>query len=186
VIGLTATAAFDRQTHRVDTFRCGEESLDRWLRAYAGQAQRRDAARTFVTADRDGNVVGYYTLVAAQVEHEQATAGVRRGLSQHFPIPVALIARLAVASSHQGVGLGRSLLLDALQRILRASEELAVRAVTVEALDERAASFYRHFGFDATELAPNTLMVSLPTVRDALSDNVARRLRACPERNLWL
>ncbi len=168
MIGLTTTAAFDRRAHRVDTFGCGEESLDRWLRAYAGQTQRRDAARTFVTADPDGNVVGYYTLVAAQVEHEQATAGVRRGLSRHFPIPVALIARPAVASSHQGTGLGRSLLLDALQRILKASDELAVRAVTVEALDDRAASFYRHFGFEPTELAPNTLMVPLHTVRNVL------------------
>jgi GNAT superfamily N-acetyltransferase len=169
VIGFTATAAFDRSAHRVDVFGCGEESLDRWLRAYAGQTQRRDAARTFVTADPDGNVAGYYTLLAAQVEHEQATASVRRGLSRHFPIPVALIARLAVASSHQGTGLGRSLLLDALQRILKASDELAVRAVTVEALDNRAASFYRHFGFEPTELAPNTLMVPLHTVRNALT-----------------
>jgi GNAT superfamily N-acetyltransferase len=168
VIELTATVAFDRRAHRVDTFSCGEESLDRWLRAYAGQTQRRDAARTFVTADPNGNVIGYHTLVAAQVEHEQATADVRRGLSRHFPIPVALIARLAVAGSHQGTGLGRSLLLDALQRILKASDQLAVRAITVEALGDRAASFYRHYGFQATELAPNTLMVPLHTVRNVL------------------
>jgi hypothetical protein len=61
VSGLTATAVFDRKTHRVDVFSCGEEILDRWLRAYAGQAQRRDAARTFVTIDPDRNIVGYYT-----------------------------------------------------------------------------------------------------------------------------
>jgi len=168
VTALTATTAFNSRAHHVDAFGCGEERLDRWLRAYAGQTQRRDAGRTFVTADHDGNVVGYYTLVAAQVEHELATAGVRRGLSRHFPIPVALIARLAIASSHQGTGLGRSLLLDALQRILNASNELAVRAVTVEALDDRAASFYRHFGFEPTELAPNTLMVPLHAVRHVL------------------
>jgi GNAT superfamily N-acetyltransferase len=168
VSGLTATAAFDRRAHRVDAFACGEESFDHWLRAYANQTQRRDAARTFVTTDPDGNVVGYYTLVAAQVEHQQATISVRRELSRHFPIPVALIARLAVASSHQGTGLGRSLLLDALQRILKASDELAVRAVTVEALDERAAAFYRHFGFEPTELAPSTLMVPLHAVRNVL------------------
>ncbi len=166
--GLTATAAFNRRAHRVDAFACGEESLDRWLRAYANQTQRRDAARTFVTTDPDGNVIGYYTLVAAQVEHQQATTSVRRGLSRHFPIPVALIARLAVIGGHQGTGLGRSLLLDALQRILKASDELAIRAVTVEALSDRAASFYRHFGFEPTELAPNTLMVPLHAVRNAL------------------
>jgi GNAT superfamily N-acetyltransferase len=165
---LTPTVPFDRRAHSVDKFSCGEEALDRWLRAYAGQNQQRDAARTFVTAEPDGKVAGYFTLVAAQVEHEEATASVRHGLSQRFPIPVALVARLAVATSHQRTGLGRSLLLDALQRVLRASAELAIRAVTVEALNERAASFYRHFGFESSELAPNTLMVPLQTIRRTL------------------
>ncbi len=163
-----ATAPFDRHAHRVDEFSCGAETLDRWLRAYAGQSQRRDAARTFVTADRESHVVGYYTLVAAQVEHEQATAAVRRGLSKHFPIPVALIARLAVATRYQGAGLGRSLLLDALQRVLRASDELAIRAVTVDALGDDAASFYRKFGFEPSQLAPDTLMVPLEALRATL------------------
>lgn len=168
--GLTATAAFDRKTHRVDAFGCGEEALDRWLRAYAGQAQRRDAARTFVTTDADRNVVGYYTLVAAQVEHEQATASVREGLSRHFPIPVALIARLAVARPHQGAGVGRSLLLDALRRIINASGELAIRAITVDALNDDAASFYRHYGFEPCSLAANTPMVPIHVVRNTLAD----------------
>jgi GNAT superfamily N-acetyltransferase len=165
---LSATAPFDRKAHRVDQFSCGEEALDRWLRAFAGQNQERDAARTFVTIEADGKVAGYYTLVAAQVEHEQATSSVRRGLSRHFPIPVALIARLAVTARHQGAGLGRSLLLDALQRVLRASDQLAIRAVTVDALDDRAASFYRRFGFEPSTLAPHTLMVSLDFVRRTL------------------
>ncbi len=165
---LSATAAFDRKAHRVDQFRCGEAPLDRWLTAYAGQNQQRDAARTFVTTRPDGKVAGYYTLVAAQVEHEQATSAVSQGLSRHFPIPVALIARLAVTENHQGAGLGRSLLLDALQRVLRASDQLAVRAVTVDALDDRAASFYSHFGFEPSPLAPRTLMVPLDAIRRAL------------------
>jgi GNAT superfamily N-acetyltransferase len=166
---LTATAAFDRTAHRVDAFSCGEETLDRWLRAYAGQSQRRDAARTFVTAEPDGKVAGYYTLVAAQVEHEQATAEVRGGLSRHFPIPVALVARLAVSTEHQGVGVGRSLLLDALRRVLRASDDLAIRAVVVDALNDHAASFYGGFGFESSGLAESMLMVSLRTVRLVLA-----------------
>ena len=165
---LTATTAFDRRRHRVETFSCGQETLDRWLRAYAGQSQHRDAARTFVTAEPDGTVAGYYTLVAAQVEHQDATVGVRRGLSRHFPIPVALLARLAIATPHQGTGLGRSLLLDALQRVLRASDELAIRAVTVDAIDQRAASFYRAFGFEPSDIAPNTLMIPLQAIRQIL------------------
>ena len=165
---LRATVAFDPKAHRVDRFSCGEASLDRWLIAYAGQNQQRDAARTFVTTEPDGKVAGYYTLVAAQVEHEQAASRVRQGLSRHFPIPVALIARLAVTAHHQGGGLGRSLLLDALQRVLHASDQLAVRAVTVDALDDRAASFYRRFGFEPSSLSPNTLMISLDAVRRTL------------------
>jgi GNAT superfamily N-acetyltransferase len=161
---LSATAPFDRRLHRVDEFSCGEETLDHWLRAYAGQSQRRDVARTFVTADQQGRVAGYYTLVVAQVEHERATADVRRGLSKHFPIPVALIARLAVATQLQGVGLGRSLLLDALQRVLRASEEVAIRAVTVDALSDEAAAFYRKFGFEPSYLAPDTFMMPLQAI----------------------
>jgi GNAT superfamily N-acetyltransferase len=121
-----------------------------------------------VTTEPDGKIAGYYTLVAAQVEHEQATTTVRRRLSRHFPIPMALIARLAITEHHQGVGLGRSLLLDALQRVLRASDQLAVRAVIVEALDERAASFYGHYGFEPSPLAPSTLMIPLDAVRRAL------------------
>ena len=79
--GLTATEPFDRTRHRVDSFSCGHETLDRWLRAYAGQAQRRDAARTFVTPEADDTVAGYYTLVAAQVRHEAATTQVGHGVS---------------------------------------------------------------------------------------------------------
>lgn len=165
---LTAITPFDRRRHRVEAFSCDQEMLDRWLRAYAGQGQRRDAARTFVTAQPDGTVAGYYTLVAAQVEHQDASASVREGLSRRFPIPVALLARLAVAITYQGTGLGRSLLLDALQRVLRASEELAIRAVTVDAIDERAVTFYEASGFESSDVAPKTLMLPLQAVRRVL------------------
>lgn len=164
-----ATVPLDSATHSVAEFACGVESLDRWLRAYAGQSERRDAARTFVTAAADGSVQGYYTLVAAQIDHEHATAAVERGLSRHFPIPVALIARLAVDAERQNLGLGRSLLLDALRRIVVASDELAMRAVIVRAIDERAATFYGHFGFESSELAPDLLMVPLSVVRQVLA-----------------
>lgn len=155
--------------HNVDRFECGREQLDRWLRAYAGQGQRRDTARTFV-ACRQGEteVVGYYTLVASQVEQSEATDDVQRGTSEHFPIPVCLIARLAVDRSEQGAGLGRSLLLDALQRTERASRSVAMRAVLVHALDKEAAEFYTHFGFKPTGSGPLALMVPLEAVRRTL------------------
>lgn len=152
--------------HSVDRFECGREQLDRWLRAYAGQGQRRDTARTFVVCrEVEAKVVGYYTLVASQVEHAEATSGVQQGASKHFPIPVCLIARLAVDRSEQGAGLGRSLLLDALRRTDRASHSVAMRAVLVHALDEKAAAFYARFGFKPASAGPLTLMVPLEAVR---------------------
>ena len=155
--------------HRVDRFDCGREQLDRWLRAYAGQGQRRDTARTFVVCRRDDDaVVGYYTLVASEVEHGMAADAVRRGVSKRFPIPVCLIARLAVDRSAQGVGLGRSLLLDALRRTDRASQSVAMRAVLVHALDDEAAAFYARFGFRPATADPLMLMVPLEAVRRTL------------------
>jgi predicted N-acetyltransferase YhbS len=111
------------------------------------------------------DVVGYYTLVASQVEQGEATDEVQRGTSKRFPIPVCLIARLAVDRSEQGIGLGRSLLLDALRRTERASRSVAMRAVLVHALDEEAAGFYARFGFKPVSTEPLTLMAPLEAVR---------------------
>jgi GNAT superfamily N-acetyltransferase len=169
VTPFSATVPFDSGRHATDAFTCGHEGLDRWLRAYAGQSQRGDAARTFVSASPAGAVLGYYTLVAARIAHESATARVRRGMSPHFPIPVALIARLAVHETHHGAGLGRSLLLDALRRILHAADELAVRAVIVNAIDEHADGFYRHFGFEPSGLEPQLLMIRLSAAQQVLA-----------------
>ncbi|HEY5814936.1 MAG TPA: GNAT family N-acetyltransferase [Solirubrobacterales bacterium] len=152
--------------HNVDHFECGREQLNRWLHAYAGQGQRRDTARTFVVCRQSNtDVVGYYTLVASQVEQSEATAEVQSGTSKHFPIPVCLIARLAVDRSEQGAGLGRSLLLDALQRAERASHSVAMRAVLVHALDEEAAEFYLRFGFKRASEEPLMLMAPLEAIR---------------------
>ena len=101
------TERYDPAAHEVADFACGEEPLDRWLHRYAGQGERRDATRTFVATDAQGAVRGYYTLVAGQLEHVEATEGVRKGLSRHFPIPVAILARLAVDERSQGKGLAR-------------------------------------------------------------------------------
>ncbi len=163
-----AVESLDRR-HRVDRFRCGREQLDRWLGAYARQGQRRDTARTFVVCHPGGtDVLGYYTLLAAQVEHGEATAAVRHGASAHFPIPVCLLARLAVDRFEQGEGLGRSLLLDALRRIDQASREVGMRAVLVQAVDDDGAAFYRRFGFQPASKEPRTLMVPLEAVRRVL------------------
>jgi GNAT superfamily N-acetyltransferase len=165
--GGALTERYDPARHDVEGFACGEESLDRWLERYAGQGERRDSTRTFVVVDVGATVRGYYTLVAGQIDHDQATETVRKGLSRHFPIPVAILARLAVDARSQSQGLGARLLNDALERIYRAAQEVAVRAVVVHAIDEKAATFYECFGFRSLGTAPRTLMVTLAELREA-------------------
>jgi predicted N-acetyltransferase YhbS len=164
--GWAGTERFDATRHDVTGFSCGNELLDRWLVRYAGQNQRRDSARTFVATTGE-RVYGYYTLLAGQLDHHAATADTSRGLSQHFPIPVAILARLAVDVGQHGRGIGAALLNDGLVRVVHASEEVAVRAVVVHAVDENAASFYERFGFQALTSAPRTLMVPVAALRTA-------------------
>jgi ribosomal protein S18 acetylase RimI-like enzyme len=161
------TAHYDPSCHDIDDFACGEESLDRWLRRYAGQGARRDATRTFVAVDERGAVCGYYMLVAGQIGHAEATKAVSKGLSRRFPVPAAILARLAVDTGSQGRGLGTRLLKDALERICSAAQEVAIRAVVVHAIDDAAAGFYEHFGFRGLSTAPRTLMVTLAELRKA-------------------
>lgn len=161
---------FDKSRHAVKSFDCGQPTLDRWLVQYASQGQRRGTSRTFVAVGDAGNVVGYYTLVAGIVKRASATAAVAAGTSAHFPIPVCLLARLAVDRRAQARGLGSRLLLDALARALAASNEVGMRAVVVNAIDEDAARFYRQFDFEPVDADGLTLMVPLAAVRSALSN----------------
>lgn len=165
--GFAGTERYDATRHDVTDFSCGNELLDRWLARYAGQNQRRDAARTFVAFTTDRRVCGYYTPLAGQLDHREATPETSGGLSRRFPIPVAILARLAVDARQQGRGIGAALLDDALKRVVVASEQVAVRAVVVHAVDENASRFYERFGFQALGAAPRTLMVTLAALRQA-------------------
>lgn len=167
---LKAAVALDRSHHQTDRFDSGAPALDRWLQRSASQAECRDAARTYVVADLDGVVVGYATLVAGQITTAEAAADVAKGMTTHFPIPVAIIARLAVDRSVQGTGVGMYLLDFALRRCLLAGDEVGMRAVVVDAIDLRAAGFYRRFGFKPVQGAPHRLMVPLSTLREAFAD----------------
>jgi predicted N-acetyltransferase YhbS len=158
---------FDPKRHGVAGFACGNDMLDRWLVRNAGQSERRDAARTFAAAAADSRVLGYYTLVAGHIEYDEATSPVRKGLSRHFPVPVVILARLAVDGRGQGHALGPRLLANALERVCHAAEDVAVRAVLVHAIGDHAASFYERFGFRANASTPRTLMVTLAELRAA-------------------
>lgn len=164
---LLLTERYDSTRHQTADFDCGNQALNRWLVQFAGQGQRRDATRTFITANAEGAVHGYYTLLAGEIEHGKATDSVRKGLSRHFPVPVAILARLAVDRRCQEEGLGARLLADALARICRAAEEIAVRAALVHAIDDDAAGFYERFGFRSLATEPRTLMVTLAELREA-------------------
>jgi GNAT superfamily N-acetyltransferase len=164
---FAGTERYDPSRHDVAGFKCGNELLDRWLIRHAGQNQRKDAARTFVASTGDRVVYGYYTLIAGQLDHRDATTDTSKGLSPRFPIPVAILARLAIDDSRHGQGIGGALLNDALNRVVRAAEQVAVRAVVVHAVDENAVGFYRRFGFSALSTAPRTLIVALPALRAA-------------------
>ncbi len=133
--------------HDRASFSCGEPSLDHYLRRQASQDARRRVARVFVApGDPTERVAGYYTLSAASFEKDNLPAEIARRLP-HYPVPAAVIGRLAVDLRSQGKGLGEFLLLDAIHRVVRAGDTLGVYAVVVDALHDRASAFYERYGF---------------------------------------
>ena len=144
---------------RIDDFACGETSLDAWLKRRALANQLSGASRTFVTADPDARIYGYYALAAGAVAHQAATSNVRRNMPD--PIPVLVLARLAVDQRAQGIKLGAALLQDAIDRAVNVSHHAGVRALLAHALHDRAKQFYAHYGFQQSPLHPMTLMLRL-------------------------
>jgi len=155
-------------SHDVKAFECGKRELTEWLRRYALQNQPAGASRVYV-AHRAGRVVGYYALAAASVELEEAPARVKKGLARR-PIPVILLARLTVALSEQGRGLGAALLRDALNRIGSAADQIGARAVLVHAKDDEAKSFYQHYDFEPSPTDPLHLFLLMKDLRAVLRD----------------
>lgn len=146
-------------------FRCGVDALDRWLSEGAGQAVRRNIARVFVACvPGSGEIAGYYALCATSVAVAGMPAAAAKNLPRH-PVPCALLARLAVATSWQGKGLGELLLADAVVRVAGASEQVAMHAVVVDAKDARAVSFYRRYGFRELDAAGARLFLPVAEVR---------------------
>lgn len=131
--------------HAVDAFDCGEEPLNRFLIRYALPNQQANASQTYVGLSGE-TIVGLYTLVVGEVAYEGAPDRLTKGLARH-PVPIMLLARLAVSKDWQGRGVGSGLLRDAILRTLQAADIAGIRAFTVHAKDDRARSFYRHFGF---------------------------------------
>lgn len=135
-----------RGKHYLADFSCGEVSLDNWLHRYSRHAEAAGSARVFVTTDGTA-AVGYYALTVGQVEPSVAPPRLLKGQPARRPVPIAVLARLAVDRDHQGRGLGRSLLQDALLRTAAAAESVGIRALVVHAYPE-AREFYARFGFE--------------------------------------
>ena len=136
--------------HDRNSFDCGVPALNDYLQKYALQNQKKHAARTYVTT-RGNRIVGYYSLAYGSVSLEEAPYSVKSGLPRH-PIPVILLARLAVDSTEQGQGLGAALLKDALLRTIQAAEIAGLRAMLVHAKDDSAKRFYEKFGFESSPI----------------------------------
>lgn len=142
--GLRPVTLFEPDHHIVEHFDSGVERLDDWLRRTAAVAAAAGTAATWVLCRHD-TVVGYYSLAMGSVERSASPSRLGRG--QPDPVPVLLLARLALDRSEHGTGLGADLLADALVRAVAGARRFGARAVVVDAIDERAAAFYRHHGF---------------------------------------
>lgn len=146
-------------THGLEGFSCGEPSLDDWLLRRALLNQTTGASRTFVVTDESGQVLAYYALAAGAVSHQDSPGSVRRNMPD--PVPVMVLARLAVDQRLQGQQVGGALLQDALRRAVSVAQNIGVRALLVHALNERARQFYSHYGFVPSPANPMTLMLPL-------------------------
>ncbi len=150
--------------HGVSPFDCGKPVLNEWLVRHARQAQASGSARTFVVVNRD-RIVGYFSLAVGQVDTLEAPERIRKGMGQ-YPIPVVLLARLAVSLHHQGRGIGRGLLQDAIRRTFVMAEHAGIRRAMAVARDDyiekravrqfhlRAGADHKMIGFGSGSLWP--------------------------------
>jgi GNAT superfamily N-acetyltransferase len=148
-------------------FSCGQPDLDNWFHNRASQDEKRNVARVFVAVSPDLGILGFYSLSSLSLSLESLPEEVARRLPRYDAIPAALIGRLARDERARGQGVGELLLADAIQRILGAGRSVAVFAIVVDAKDERAAAFYKGFGFQVFPLHPKRLFLLTATAEAA-------------------
>jgi GNAT superfamily N-acetyltransferase len=152
---------------RVEAFDCGQAALNQFLQRYALVNQKAGGALTYVCC-RDDVVVGFYSLAVGSVDPQAAPARVTKGLARH-PVPVMILARLAVDRGHQGRGLGRALLKDALLRTAQAADIAGIRCLLVHAKDDAARRWYQSWDFESSPSDPHHLVLMLKDLRKLLS-----------------
>ena len=153
--------------HRLEGFDCSKPTLNHWLQHHARQAQTSGSARTFVVADEENLVAAYFSLTVGQVDTVEAPERICQGMGR-FPLPVVILARLAVSRENQGRGLGVGMLQDAIPRTLVIAEQAGIRAILTHPIDEDAARFYTRFGFTASPLRQQQLLLLLKDARKIL------------------
>lgn len=163
---LNAPALLTR-SHNRNSFDSSVQALNEYLKQYALQNQKKNAARTYV-ATRGKRVVGYYSLAYGSVALDEAPASVKTGLAK-YPIPVMLLARLAVDLGERGQGLGAALLKDAFIRTLQAAEIGGLRAIVVHAKDDMARRFYEKYGFEQSPIDAYHLFLRLTDIVASLN-----------------
>jgi GNAT superfamily N-acetyltransferase len=158
-----------RREHSVDGFSCGQAELDQFLLRYAFTSQQANASRTYLGVTGT-EVVGFYSLVVGQVAYADAPERLTKGLARH-PVPIMLLARLAVSTGWQGRGIGAGLLKDAMRRTLHAAEIGGIRAFAVHAKDEAARRFYEHFDFVVSPTDALHLFLLIKDLRRIIGDS---------------
>jgi len=156
-----------RPDHPIETFDCGREELNRYLQRFVWQNQQAGAAQTYIGV-AGGAVIGYYTLAVGHVTREDAPERLTKGLARH-PVPIMLLARLAVDHPWQGKGVGKALLKDAMLRTLQAADIAGMRAFAVHAKVDEARRYYLKFDFIPSPSDPMHLFVLLKDVRRIVS-----------------
>jgi GNAT superfamily N-acetyltransferase len=160
--------------HERGEFCCGKTPLDNFIRTLANQYGKRRLGRTYVaTRQGEKRILGYYTLAAGAISFSHLPETTAKKLPKH-PVPVALLGRLAVDQTVQGQGLGRVLLVDALQRCLDLSEHLGIHAVEVHALDRQAKDFYLRYGFVSLSDDEFHLFLAIKTIAEAFGRSITR------------
>ena len=148
-----------RSDHAVDGFDCGSEELNRFLIRYALTSQQASSSQTYIGL-ADMSIVGFYTLAVGQVSYEDSPQRLTKGLAHH-PVPIMLLARLAVSNNWQKRGIGAGLLKDAMRRTIQAADIAGIRAFAVHAKDDAAQQFYAHFDFIPSPTDPYHLFLLL-------------------------
>lgn len=150
-----------------EQFDCGQPALNQFLQRYALVSQKSSSAQTYVCCLK-GEVLGFYSLAVGSVDPEDAPGRVMKGLARH-PVPVMILARLGVDQAHQGKGLGKALLKDALLRTVQAADIAGIRCLLVHAKDEAARQWYESWDFEPSPTDPYHLFLMLKDVKALLA-----------------